>query len=373
MMYKTNSPLLVFFIFLSVQSAAQLSAEQRIQDSVIGWWSNNYWDREWKSPTDAVGKIKEAHVNKMVEWMKKSYTPVGGLGTVTRHMRKNNFGVKFMIWNVSHDKQWTDANGKFKPIPEENRKFFILANMIFGSYPVSFINKEGRYLFTWQPDGYGNDNSDPENKKRPVGIHPNASKYITVRNEMQTVYLAHGNKLPFTPVTKGELLKLADEALAEKYSTANEFDKKAIDRIRKHIVQLTQKHSSSLQQAAVIREMQPSMYAFDGFDPFEISDILISRKQYYPVYKLTADVLEKMKLPQPQWIAVSAPFMTKEDGNQLYEMYTAVTQNINYDYIYNYFFDPERVKGVAYTPANEEQLHNRLAEYRNKYKAGANK
>jgi hypothetical protein len=364
----TTGILLIF----SQTMFAQLTGEQRIQDSIIGWWSNNYWDREWKSPTDPIGKIKETHVNKMVEWMKKSYTPVGGLGTVTRHMRKSNFGVKFMVWNVSHDKQWTEPNGKFKPIEEENTKFYMMANMIFGSYPVSFINKDGVYLFTWQPDGYGNDNNDPENKKRPVGIHSNVSKYITVRNEMQTVYLAPGNKLPFAPVTKGELLKLADAALAEKHAKANEFDKKAIDRIRKNIAQLKEKHKSSLQQAAVIKDMQPSMYAFDGLDPFEISEILISRKQYYPVYKLTADVLEKMKLPQPQWVTVSLPFKSKEDGNQLYEMYTALTQNINYDYIYNYFFDPEKVKGFAYTPANEAQLNARLDAYRKKNKADNN-
>ena len=63
---------------------------------------------------------------------------------------------------------------------------------------------------------------------------------------------------------------------------------------------------------------------------------------------------------------------TQENGNQLHEMYTAITENINYDYIYNYFFDPEKIKGITYKPANEEQLNARLTAYRNKNKASLN-
>jgi hypothetical protein len=356
---------LTFFYSLSF---AQLTAEQRIQDSVIGWWNKNEFDDEFKSPPDAVGKKKEAHINNMVQWMKKSYTPVGGLGTVTRYLQKNTYGVLFMVWNVSHDKLWTDAKGNFKPIPEENTKFYIYANRLFGSYPVSFINKPGElHVFTWPPDGYDHESSN--HSSRPAGIHPNVSKYITIRNEVQSIILAPNNKLPFIPVTKGEYLRLADDALATQFIKANEYDKKAIERIRKNIAQLKEKHKASLQDAAIIKDMQPSMYSFDGFDPFEISEYNRVQKLYYPLYKLTADIIEKCKAAEPQWVTVSLPFETKENGNQLYEMYTAVTENINYDYIYNYFFDPEKIKGIAYKPANEEQLNARLAAYRNKSKA----
>ena len=246
---------LIFFSLLIVPGFCQLTPEQRIQDSVIGWWSDNYWDRNWKPQTDPVGKKKEAHLKNIIEWMKKSYTPVGGLGTVTRYLQNGGYGVKFMVWNVSHEKEWTDAKGNFKPIPEENTKFYISVNKLFGAYPATFINKPGLYLFTWQPDGY--DNASSNNNKRPAGIHPNAAKYITVRNEMQNIILAPDNKLPIIPVTKGEYLQLADVALANKSTTANEFDKKAIDRIRKSIAQLKEKHKHSLQDEAILKTMQP--------------------------------------------------------------------------------------------------------------------
>lgn len=355
-------------IFFTITTFAQISAEQRIQDSVIGWWSDNYWDRNWKPQTDPVGKKKEVHLKNIIDWMKKSYTPVGGLGTVTRYMEKGGYGVKFMVWNVSHKKEWTAANGTFKPIPEENTKFYISVNKLFGAYPATFVNSPNLFVFTWQPDGYDPVGNTPDKDKRPVGIHPNASKYITVRNEMQSIILAPGNKLPIKTVTKGEYLQLADEALANKYPTANDFDKKAIERIRKSIAQLKEKHKNSLLEAALLRNSQPGMYDFDYSDPFELSENDRKWIRYYPLYKLTADVLEKLKNAEPLWVSFSVPFESLQSGNQLHEMYTAFTENINYEYIYHYFFNPEKVNGVVYKPANEEQLQARLTAYRNKNK-----
>ena len=357
---------LIIFSLLTVPAFSQLTAEQRIQDSVIGWWNDNYWDRNWKPQTDPVGKKKEVHLKNMIEWMKKSYTPVGGLGTVTRYLQNGGYGVKFMVWNVSHEKEWTDAKGNFKPIPEENTKFYISVNKLFGAYPVSFINKPGLYLFTWQPDGYEN---EYYKDKRIEGIQPDAAKYITIRNEKQNIILAPDNKLPITPVTKGEYLQLADEALSTQFVKASEYDKKAIARIRKHIAQIKEKHKATLTEATILKEMQPSMYSLDGFDPFEISPYNKTQKQYYPLYKLTADVQQKLKAAEPQWVTISVPFKTKQDGNQLHEMYTAITENINYDYIYDYFFNPDKIKGIPYKAANEEQLNVRLSRYRNKNKA----
>ena len=74
--------------------------------------------------------------------------------------------------------------------------------------------------------------------------------------------------------------------------------------------------------------------------------------------------MEKCRTAVPQWLAIWFRYETKEDGNKLYEMYRSLTENINYDYIYKYFFDPEKVKGIPYRPANEDQLNARLDAYR---------
>jgi hypothetical protein len=379
-MRKTVFTLL--FYLIGAMAFAQLTPEQRIQDSVIGWWSNNKFDNTLKPSTDPVQKKRIDITNLFVDWMKKTYTPVGGLGTVTRQNFSVRFGVYFMVWNVSFSKEYLDDKGHFKPIDEENTPFGITANNIPASYAVKFLNSDGKYYFTWPPDGYFDwemyKGADPR-------IHPNVYKYTTHINELHTVFLAPNNQLPFVPVSKGEYLNAAEASMDKELQLkkdqinsqwsdpksredAYQYQQKEFDRYRKAITKWKEKYKDQLNEPAVLRNMQPTIISdfFGDMDPFAITDIERNRKQYFPLYKVPADVMEKCKTAQPQWISVWFRYNTKENGNQLHEMYTALTQNLNYDYIYNYFFDPEKVKGLAYKPTNEAQLKARLDAYRKK-------
>lgn len=346
---------IALFLFASVAVCAQPSKEQLVQDSVIGWWDKNRYDKYVKPTTDPLMKRKISHVDHILEWVKKSYTPVGSLGTWVRAPNGDvAYGVNFSTWNVGY--KYLDEEGRFRPIPEEHRDFNIFCNQIPGSWPVNFANKPGKaFYFTWQVDGYS---PNKQTKDMRMGsdprFHPNVYKYITRRNDWDAVYLVPGNKLPFTPVSKGELLQLAEDNLPAD-------DKKSRDNIH----QLRQKYAASLNEQAVVRHYQLDALDFDD-DIFRIDLFEQSMNAYYPVYKLEPSVLEKCKTSQPQWVVVYFPFVTQSDGNKMLEMYTALTQNINYDYIYNYFFDSAKVKGVAYTPVNPEQLKARLDGYRNR-------
>ncbi|MGF2413889.1 MAG: hypothetical protein ACQUYJ_16275, partial [Ferruginibacter sp.] len=377
--------ILLFTISLALiaNSFAQLTAEQRIEDSVIGWWNNNRFDK-LKTPTDAPGKKKEVLVNKILEWVKKSYTPVAGLGTYSRYINKSGYGILFEIWDVSHDKEWTEPNGKFKPIPEQNTPFWVAVNRTFGSFAIPFLQKENESFFTMQPDGYSAADRVMENgKKADPRIHPNAYKYITWCNNWQTVYITPDNKLPFIAITKRELLQKAEEGLEKQMAeeikdvqakwpnnkkTQAEvlvIRKQEIEKYRSNIQKLRERHHSSLDEPAVIRDMQPTMRSFQP-DPdiFKIDAAAKDLNAAYQVYKIDAALRAKMESDTPQWIAIAFPFATKEKGNKLFEMYSALSQNFNYDYVYNYFFNPEKVKGITYQPANEEQLIARLNNYR---------
>lgn len=373
--------ILLILIAVSIPSFGQLTSEQRIEDSVIGWWSNTRFDK-LKPQTDPLGKKKEVLVNKIIEWMKKTYTPVAGLGTYNRYINKSGYGVLFEVWDVSHDKEWTEADGKFKPIPEQNRPFWVAINRTFGSYSIPFLQKDNESFFTMQPDGYAADTRIMENgKKADPRIHPNVYKYITWCNSWQTVYLTPDNKLPFVEVTKGELFQKAEEGLdkqwavevkdvQEKWSDKKTQDevlairKQEIEKYRVNIKLLRERHQSTLNEPAVIRDMQPAMRSFQ-LDPdiFKIDNATKEFKAAYQVYKIDATLRAKMESDVPQWVAIAFPFANKEKGNQLFELYTALTQNFNYDYAYNYFFDPEKVKGIPYKPANEAQLTVRLNNY----------
>lgn len=375
----------VLQLLLSI-SFAQPTREQRIEDSVIGWWNDPNFDNKLVPDNTALQKKKITIVDKFVEWMKKTYTPVGGLGTFTRYVNKNNYSVLFMVWDVSFEKPWIDEKGHFKPIDEQNTKFRISVNTIPGAYGIPFINTTTQYLFTWPPNGFSANNNPQQEKS--LSNNSNTGKFLTRVNELNTVYLAPGNQLPFIPVSKGELLQLAEDALgrqlqAEKEDVENkwagnikaqkeafEFRKKTVEKYRVNIQQLKEKHQITLNEPAVLSTMQPTMYSFEiNPDPFVISKNEETSKRYFPVYKIDPAVLEKFKMDQPQWIAVSFPYKTKEDGNQEYEMYRSLTEHFNYGYVYNYFFDPEKVKGIEYRPANQELLNLTLANYRKRNNA----
>ncbi|MBE9463590.1 hypothetical protein ACFP1I_11715 [Dyadobacter subterraneus] len=112
--------------------------------------------------------------------------------------------------------------------------------------------------------------------------------------------------------------------------------------------------------------MQPSMFSFET-DPdiFKIDNFGKGLNQAFQVLKLDAATMAKLNDITPLWIAVAFPFEKKDRGNQLYELYTAMSQNINYDYIYNYFYDPDKIKGKTYAPSNAGELKARLDSYRN--------
>jgi len=367
------------------------TTEQRIQDSVLGWWGPNKYDHYLPREQGPVVKRKIANMDRLVEWVHASYTPVGGLGTTIRSIYSpTSYGVNFGTWDVSAKKEWCEPNGLFKPIPEEHTDFHIQVNALPGSWAMDFINKEvGAMYFTWQPNGWF---YDAEAKKKRAGadprIHPHVHKWITRINEWQTIILAPGNRLPLTPVTKRELLDQAEASLPNELVKARKeaekswpgktqvieeavayAQKNVVDRYRTRIQLLRQKHAATLDQQAFVSCFQCDIRSFEA-DPdiFIASSNEINTGHYYPVYKLETSVLERCKSDQPQWLAIACPYETSEQGNQLWEMYRAVTENLNYDYIYNYFFDTSKVKGIAYAPDNADEWKTRLDAYRTRYK-----
>ncbi|RYY59402.1 MAG: hypothetical protein EOO05_13385, partial [Chitinophagaceae bacterium] len=186
---------------------AQPTADQRIEDSVIGWWNNNRFDKNIKPTTDPVQLKRIAQLDKLVDWMKKSYTPVGGIGTSSRENRKVYYGVRFGVWGVAYGSEWVDEKGHFKPVAEEITPFGVYFNMIPASYPVNFLNGNGDFYFVWPKDGFRL--SGPPREGEPKGkgeFSRQQKKYITNSNESQVVMLAPDNKLPFVQLTRREYL-----------------------------------------------------------------------------------------------------------------------------------------------------------------------
>ena len=383
--------------FIGIRSLyAQLTPEQRIQDSVIGWWNNNKYDNKLKPTTDPIQKRRIQICDSFVSWVKKSYTPVAGLGTFTRVNNTNWYGVSFDSWNVSHDKMWTDEKGRFKPIPEENTEFGLLANVLPDVTTVDFLNHNNEFYFTLEPDEYMTQQTAQRRKGHDFKKNPNVNKFITrITNNGNCVILSPGNKSPFVPVTIGEFLNEAEasvqkEKIKEKETINNTLPgkepadvkfradvwakkEKDFEVVLKRINKWREAHKNNLNEPAAFRAShQTLLLAFndENIDPFSVREIEKERKQYKLVYKIPKDIVEKCKTDKPQWITAWWPFAGIADGVKDYELSTAMTENINYEYIYNYFFAPEKIEGAAYKPANEQQLNARLAAYRTKYRNG---
>ena len=336
---------------LSIIGFAQLTREQRLRDSVIGWDPPNRYD-ELKPSGSVIDRKKEAYLNKMAEWVKRSYTPVAGLGGYQRFINATNYQVTFSVWDV--DFNYLDAQKHFRPVGETGSpRFYIAANLLAGAWNIDFMCKPDTWYFTMQPDGYSPNETE---RKHRIGsdprICPLAHPYLTWVNEWYAVYLAPGNKLPMTRVTRGEFLQRA----------LNSLD--AADQRRIDVQSLLEKYKSSLDSPASVRAWQFNAVDITAgdWDVFHGGPNTL----YYPVYRIDAATIAKMKEAQPLWISVIFPFEKPTDGNKSYEMYAAMTQHLNYDYIYNYFFDTAKVRGRGYTPVDEDGLKARLDGFRKK-------
>lgn len=317
--------LLSAFQFVILIAFAQPTPEQRIQDSVIGWWKKLSIPKP-KPPSKSQPltiKQQEILVN-FVKWMQQSYSPVAGIGTYRLKFYKSGepsfapfaYGVDFRVWDVSFTPPWVEANGDFRPIDEQYTRFDVNANVIPGSYAIPFINTANQYLFTWPPNGYNIKNIPAQ--ETSLSDNLNTGKFSTRVNELSTVYLAPGNKLPFVPVSRGQLLLLAEASVireiqkrktvienrgldSKTQNDAFESVKKEMEKYRLSIQNLKEKYKNSLNEQAILNNMQATIYTFDDkMDPFVIKPYEQSRKDYFPVYAIEPAVLEKCKTDQPQ-------------------------------------------------------------------------
>jgi len=88
-----------------------------------------------------------------------------------------------------------------------------------------------------------------------------------------------------------------------------------------------------------------------------------SNRYMFPVYKIEPDIYVKARKDQPCWISVSFPYADEKNLTSEKEVYNAMLHNFNYEYVYNYFFDPEKVKGKEYAPLHPELLRTTNEKY----------
>jgi hypothetical protein len=181
------------------------------------------------------------------------------------------------------------------------------------------------------------------------------------------VVLCKDNKLPYIQITKGEFLEQFGKAIEKDYAekidkinkdTWNDDTKKKIrgqekEKYDKRIAafqKLNSKYKDRLGEKAAIYSPQPSIYLESSTvaDFFEGNS---ATEPKIPVYKYDPTKAALSKTNDPQWIVIAweAEGVVNADPAGLH-MHKSILDNFDFDYVYNYFFYPEKVKGVPYKP-----------------------
>jgi hypothetical protein len=320
--------------------------------------------------------------NTLGVWMQASYIPKGALGDIVRtgndklnqyneHTRSmpNRYGANAKIYIE------LKKNEQGKYVPETNTRWFwyIMANGVIGDKVSTITTPENFYFYIPHERGL-----DPEEGKISrllnFNTHPGIKKYISyyqpkgVGTTLQyVVLLCKDNQRPYIQITKGEFLDQFSQAIERDYTekiakinkdTWNEETKQKVrgrekENYNKRIAAFQRwrdKYKNRLQEPAAINSAQPSIYLENN----SAEDIFVDsgvQGRAIPVYKYDPAKAAMAKTDNPQWIVIAwdAEGVANDDPAGSH-MHRSILSNFNFDYVYNYFFYPEKVKGVSYQP-----------------------
>lgn len=351
---------MVFLLSISSVAFAQNPGIKELRTKVIGWDKTMYSNGNMGYKDQAARNINNSPVRKkwidtFCGWIRQSYVPFGVLPQPSMNIYPEKAttiepipltsGVSMQLWAPCYT---ADRKGITRAQPASATVISIYANSIPGMEPGSWFNTTSQFYFTMDitPDGKCID-AESQQKFEPI-INEVRSKiggdyliYVTGKRYINVV-LMPGKKLPLQPVSRSEALSVA-EAGAKK---ANGEGKNPTDRMQlqiKTIAEMRQKYRDSLAEPAQINDMQYRIYTFDSpDDPFQ-------GKKLYPLYKFNPETYRLCKTDRPQWITISFEIPQREELATK-KIWDAMTENFNYEYVYNYFFDPQKVKGKSYQP-----------------------
>jgi hypothetical protein len=164
-------------------------------------------------------------------------------------------------------------------------------------------------------------------------------------------------------VTKGEYLQALEAAVLRKYADEtqkiardNKGNQKSIDYFTgylntNHAKRLAvlksnkEKYSARLQETAEIWTQEPGVLLENYSDVFEGNGGSAKR---LTVYSIDPKVIELCKTDTPQWIVMYWTAHLNDPISR--DLHNAILNNVDFQYIYDYFFDPAKVKGQPYKP-----------------------
>jgi hypothetical protein len=382
-----KKPLLVLLLSFSITIIlAQPIPPQSIQDSVLGWMKVYQFKGEKESlKVDAkfYSVAQLSICDSFVNWMQATYIPKGGLGDA-----KKAVSEKLGLYNQNdaalpqsygaYTKTYTElkynSNHKMEPMTNSHLRWSIMVNAVPG-IPADIFCTPTQYYFTiptFKEQGYDNDGSMA--KHYGLETNPNTSKYFSYirRNSVigneKVVLLYKDYKPPFINITKGEYLQIIASTITREYEKEkkkiyeqNAGDQKGIDYFMKYLNDRNEKrlaafnnnkekYKNRLQETAEIYTDQPDIFLEQYPDVFEGNG---GRALKLPIYKIDPAIAELCKTDKPQWIRISWSGEINDPAGKYH--HESIINNFDFAYVYNFFFDPVKVKGQPYKPLHSPQ------------------
>lgn len=371
--------------FAQTRQAVPASA---IADTVIGWM-RPYTAPAARKPQKVDDKVYSpaqlAIADALATWMQASYMPKGALGEM-RVIASGKLGLynqadaalpqSYGALAKSYLELMYDANRKLVPLTDAHYKWRVVANGLGFGEPLSLLNTPTQFYFLMplfgEPIVGGSEDEEARFRRRyDLSGHPVLKRYITYFN-LQTyssqyanssnVLLCKDNKLPFVTITKAEYLDKLAEAVERKYAEDKAYATKSwpvgnartsaladadakYGKRRDVLESARRKYQNRLTETAEVPSLQPTALLENNPDIF---DEQRSSARRYPVYKIDPATAELAKSDNPQWILVSWDADPNEARGK--HLHDAILNNFDFDYVYNFFFDPAKVKSQPYKP-----------------------
>jgi hypothetical protein len=384
-LYKMKK--IILFCGLSISAAISLAQPippQSIEDSILGWMKV-YNFKGAKAPVKIDNKLylvtQISICDSFVNWIQASYIPKGGLGDVKKSASEklssyNQFKVSLPQSYGAYAKIYVflKYNSSRKIVPETDHHLYwgVFANQVPG-WDVRDICTPFQYYFTmpsFESTHDGEETRKIHDLTKTASLKPYTSfwvKGIEAGGGTDYVLLCKDNRSPFIKITKGEYLQLLEtaipvfyEAEKKKIDEENKGNQKNIDYFMKYLEEKKERFLSGLKKNReryknrlgdiALTSAQPSLYDLEFSDVFSNGGVTDpeSTTGRVPVYKVDPAMAELCKKDKPQWILVSW-WWSPNDPVEKY-MHESIVNNFNFDYVYNFFFAPDKVKGQPYKP-----------------------
>jgi hypothetical protein len=372
---------------LVLGSLAQPIPSQSIEDSVLGWMKvyNGKGSKEGvKIDHRNYSAAQLSICDSFTNWMQASYLPKGGWGDVLR-----KYSERLGLYNQhtagtpqsygAYSKTYIElkygSNRKLQLYSNSHLSWEISANAVPG-WSVTPICVNGNYYFLL-PTAETDIADEAIRKRLDISGIKNFARYTSYwqKNEgfgsgTQNVLLCKDNKLPFIKITRGEYLQALEAAIPAFYATEKKkifeaeqgIEKRvavAMKSLDEKIVRLKtglklnrEKYKNRLLETAMMSTSQPLLGDLEnGRDVFS-SQYLTDPGDgiaKYPIYKIDSAMAADCKKDKPQWILISWEHYSANNVIEM-QLHDAIVNNFNFDYVYNFFFAPEKVKGQLYKP-----------------------